>query len=130
MPTVAMALSARRAWLTPDYWLRPRAEETAAARRDVEMIASRPGPAFCEDLALCFWAGKPPEVDVFDLQQRVRWDGATRAALLRLVDGRYYAVVQLREAGPLFGPAFLDTLNRRYMIVASRPASVVLAPRP
>jgi hypothetical protein len=129
-PMVAMALSSRRAWLTPDYWLKPRAEETAAAGRDVELIASRPGPSFCEDLALCYWAGKPPEVDVFNLQQRVRWDEATRAALLRFVDGRYYAVVQLRDVAPLFGPAFLATLNRRYMIIASRPASVVLAPRP
>ena len=50
--------------------------------------------------------------------------------LLRRVDGRYYASVQLRDVGPLFGPTFLDTLSRRYMIIASRPASVVLAPRP
>jgi hypothetical protein len=130
MPMVAMALGARRAWLTPDYWLEPRTEETAAAERDVALIASWPGPAFCEDLALCFWAGKPPEVDVFNLQQRVRHDASAREALLRLVDDRHYGVVQLNDVAPLFGPAFLDVLNRRYIIIASRPASVVLAPRP
>jgi hypothetical protein len=130
MPMAAMALGAKRAWLAPDYWLRPRVEETAAAARDVTVIAGRPGPAFCEDLALCFWAGKPPEVDVFNLQQRVRHDASAREALLRLVDDRHYGVVQLNEMAPLFGPAFLDALNRRYIIIASRPASVVLAPQP
>ena len=31
-----------------------------------------PGPALCEMLSLCYWAGKRAEVDVFNLGQAYR----------------------------------------------------------
>ncbi len=41
----------------------------AAAPRDIGFIADKPGPALCEDLALCYWAGKTASVDVFNMSE-------------------------------------------------------------
>lgn len=40
-----------------------------AADGDIAFLKAQKGPALCETLALCYWAGKPVEVDVFNLGQ-------------------------------------------------------------
>jgi hypothetical protein len=67
----------------------------AATRRDVEYLAAREGPALCEMLALCFWAGKPPAVDLFNAQQHFRAGSADEEALLQRIANGEFAVVQL-----------------------------------
>jgi hypothetical protein len=67
----------------------------AATREDVEYVAAREGPALCEMLALCFWAGKPPSVDLFNAQQYFRAGRADEELLLRRVARGEFAVVQL-----------------------------------
>jgi hypothetical protein len=71
------------------------AQLEAATREDVAYIAAREGPALCEMLALCFWAGKPPAVDLFNAQQYFRAGRADEEALLRRVADGEFAVVQL-----------------------------------
>jgi hypothetical protein len=66
-------------------------------REDVAYLAARPGPAVCEMLALCFWAGKPASVDLFNSQQLFRAEHADEEALLERVARREFAVVQLHS---------------------------------
>lgn len=73
------------------------AGEAAAARAWEDMrarIAAAPGPAACETLALCYWAGKDFELDVFLYGQHVT---RTRdaSALLRALDAHRFAAVEL-----------------------------------
>jgi hypothetical protein len=71
------------------------AQFEAATRRDVAYLAAREGPALCEMLALCFWAGKPPGVDLFNSQQYFRAGRVDEEALLRRIANGEFAVVQL-----------------------------------
>jgi len=41
----------------------------AEAPQDIAFIAEKTGPALCEDLALCYWAGKSASVDVFNMSE-------------------------------------------------------------
>lgn len=72
----------------------------AVTREDVAHLAARPGPAVCETLALCFWAGKPAGVDLFNGQQLFRNGRADPDALLARVERGELGVVQLVDASP------------------------------
>jgi hypothetical protein len=71
------------------------AQLEAATREDVAYLAARQGPALCEMLALCFWAGKPAGVDLFNSQQLFRAGRADEDALLARIARGEFAVVQL-----------------------------------
>jgi hypothetical protein len=82
--------------------LRTRLEENSrlekVTREDVAYLTSREGPALCEGLELCFWAGKPASVDLFNSQQ-LFWNSVVEeGALLERVAKREFAVVQLSSA--------------------------------
>ena len=44
---------------------------SATSKADIQYLAQLPGPAMCEDLALCYWAGKAFEVDFFFTGQKL-----------------------------------------------------------
>jgi hypothetical protein len=67
----------------------------AATREDVAYLAAREGPAVCETLALCFWAGKPAGVDLFNSQQLFRSGRADEDALFERVAEGAFGTVQL-----------------------------------
>jgi hypothetical protein len=73
------------AWLARDYWLHPLAEETASARADIAFLRSHEGPALCEMLSLCYWAGKREEGDVFNLGQAYAAHARSDADFVRLL---------------------------------------------
>jgi hypothetical protein len=105
-----------------------------ATREDVAYLASRPGPALCEMLALCFWAGKPAAVDLFNAQQYFRTGRADEEALLRRIANGEFAVVQLvflsqdrddeRVSGQL-----TRALQSRYVVDRISANGVFLRPR-
>jgi hypothetical protein len=113
-PAFALALNVSDHWLMTDKW--QHGKTAAAARDDVAIIASTQGRAFCEDLALCFWAGKPAEVDVFNTQQRILVGSLRGDDLVRLLDARYYAIVELSSPGRPLGAAFDAALARNYRL--------------
>jgi hypothetical protein len=72
----------------------------AFTREDVAHLAARPGPAVCETLALCFWAGKPPGVDLFNSQQLFRSGRADPDRFLERAARGELGVVQLTGITP------------------------------
>jgi len=72
----------------------------AVTREDVAYLAARPGPAVCETLALCFWAGKPPGVDLFNSQQLFRSGRADPERFLERAARGELGVVQLTGIAP------------------------------
>ncbi len=111
-----------------DGWAGPRGDPPFTAR-DVALIASRPGPALCEELALCFWAGKPAEVDVFNLQQRIIHGSPHANDIVNLLDARYFSIIQLDTPGRPLGQAFVAALSRDYMIVQENANRRLFVPR-
>jgi hypothetical protein len=73
----------------------------AFTREDIAYLAARPGPAACETLAVCFWAEKPPGVDLFNSQQLFRSGRADPERFLeRVARGELGVVVQLTGLDP------------------------------
>ena len=103
IPVVALALAllvdpllrGPHAWLGRGPSLLEIAKLEAATKRDVEYLSAVEGPVLCETLSLCFWAGKPEAVDLFNSRQAF-WAGrADEQQLVERIARREFAVVQL-----------------------------------
>jgi hypothetical protein len=115
LPIVTAATLARPEWRSAAYWVAPRKDASIDAGRDVRFLAERPGAVFCETLALCFWAGAPPEVDLFTWGYRVHLGISRPEDLEDLLAAHYFAVVQLEPPGRI-DSRFYDALARGYRL--------------
>src|SRR5581483_3229139 len=81
------------------------------APADIALIAGSPGPALCEQLSLCYWAGKPAGVDVFNMSEQFRTGVRRPDGLAALVRSRQFAVIQLDSLEPFpLGPKVRQAL--------------------
>jgi hypothetical protein len=87
-------------WRDPQSWSHPLREEAATAGKDITMMASRPGPALCEMQSFCYWAGKPPAVDVFNVGQQFDTGARSDAELVAQIDARRFGVIQFDPDSP------------------------------
>jgi hypothetical protein len=115
LPLVTAATLARPEWRTATYWVAPRKDAGIDAGQDVRFLAERPGAVFCETLSLCFWAGAPPEVDLFTWGNRVRRGSGRPEDLENLLAAHYFAAVQLEPRGRI-DSRFYDALARSYRL--------------
>jgi hypothetical protein len=129
VPAIAVALGARHEWRSAGYWLAPRAAEVASARQGIDFLARHDGPALCEDLALCFWARKPVEVDVFNTEQSIRRGRVDAADLIRLVQDRYFGAVQIEMSPRDLGGGASAVLRQYYRIDQQGVSGSYLLPR-
>jgi 4-amino-4-deoxy-L-arabinose transferase-like glycosyltransferase len=117
-------------WRTSDYWLHPLAEERGTAAGETALIRAANGPALCEMLSLCFWAGKPAEADVFNLEQSYLIGARSDAGLVRAIATKHFALIQLEQLTPFpLTPAVHRALLQNYRIVRTDDDRVFLAPR-
>ena len=116
VPVAMTAMGAQIHWGSPRYWLDPRWFEAETAASEIAFIRSQPGPVLCEQLSLCFWAGKPVEADFFGLHQRVRRDPSRADELARQVEARRFAVAQLDIPTQYLGPRFEEAMRQNYRI--------------
>ncbi|MBT9315264.1 hypothetical protein [Leptothoe spongobia] len=77
-----------------DEWKIFEAEKVSAAKV-VDAISKTNGPVMCEMLALCYWADKPFEVDLFNTGQKMKTGAMAQATLIKLIERQYFAVIQL-----------------------------------
>ena len=105
-------------WRTGDFWLRPMAEDRTDANAEIALIKASPGPAICEMLSLCYWAGKPAVFDVFNMEQAYATGARSDAALVRDIQAKRYGMVQLEELDPFpLTPGAHRALTSSYRIV-------------
>ena len=128
LPLVAATLAIRRASIDPSSSRASRLERASAFEEDIAWVAARDGAALCEDLALCFWAGKPAAVDVVNLRQHVTRGTRSIDDLVRLIDARFYAVIQIDARRSLLDPAARDALQRSYVPARRGAAGVLFVP--
>jgi hypothetical protein len=92
----------------------------------IRFIAAQHGPVACEDLALCYWAGKDFEVDFFISGQKLD-QGVIDADMFArgLRDHRFAALQVCGRGGPSFSrrlPADVDrVLGGSYRVARSGP---------
>ena len=90
-----------------------------ATLRDIDYLKRRPEPALCEDIALCYWAGKPFFYDAFNMRQLFILGRRDEDDILRLLRERRIGVVELSRPLPAreddrFSVRFSQTLSTYY----------------
>lgn len=85
------------------------------ASSDIAFLRSHDGPAMCEELSLCYWAGKPAGVDVFNLGQRYVTGAESDEALVRAIGEGRFAAVQMDSLDDLT-PRVKAALQHAYRV--------------
>ena len=87
--------------------------ETAA---DIAYLAQHPGPALCENLALCYWAGKSFEVDVFNTGKKLQTGVLDKKPFVDRLRNHYFAVIELRSGTDRVPKDILSEVTANYEI--------------
>jgi hypothetical protein len=117
-------------WRDSGFWLNPMAEERAAADTEIALIRSAKGPVLCETLALCYWAGRPAMVDVFNIGQAFRAGTLRDDDLVKAIDDKHYALIEFEQlAPPPLTPRIQNAVNQGYKIVLRGDDGIFFAPR-
>ena len=80
--------------------LYPMRSEARLAQRDIAFLQGRKGPALCEMLSFCYWAGKPASVDVFNVGEEFDTNARSDIALSSMIAARHFAVIQFDPDSP------------------------------
>lgn len=126
-PIAALALLAHLAltWSDNAFAYGPSLARQSA--RDIAFLRARPGPAICQQLSLCLWAGKAADIDVFNIGEAIRTGAQRPAPLLRALHARQ--TLQLDSLDDL-GPEADAVLTRDWRIDHSDDNGIFLTPRP
>lgn len=92
------------------FFNRSFAEESA---RDIAFVKSRPGPALCDQLSLCLWAGKGADLDVFNIGEQIKTGARDPAPLVAMIAGHRFGVLQLQDLDTL-GPQVRAAIAKNY----------------
>ncbi len=97
----------------------------------IARLAAAPGPVACETLALCYWAGKPFAVDLFNLTQSVLARGQN-PAFQQMLAQHAVAAFELVPRSPIHQSRdpLVNQIEASYTpAVAGPQGSVVMVPR-
>jgi hypothetical protein len=101
-----------------------------ATRYDTAVIARHKDPVLCESLALCYWAGRTPQVDTFGISQAFARGKRPSTDLTRLLDAHAFSMIQLQPRSIFFPPSPLwDAIVRSYYLEHEDKNGLFLIPR-
>jgi hypothetical protein len=117
-------------WMSATYWLHPVADERRDAAAEIALLRANPEPVLCEMLSLCYWAGKTAEVDVFNIDQRIRVDVRSERPLVHMIEAKHFALIELESLKPFpIAGGSEEALARNYKIVRRDDERVFFSPR-
>jgi hypothetical protein len=117
-------------WRSAEFWTNPLGDEAKTGRADIALLKDHPGSALCETLALCYWAGKRPEVDVFNLGEAFRMGARSDRELLNRINRRDFAIVEFEEPPPFgLGDNVDRAVERNYRVTRTSDDGIFLTPR-
>jgi hypothetical protein len=100
------------------------------APRDIDFLRAHPGPALCEDLTLCYWAGKDAAVDVFNISEAIKTGARGDADLARLLGTQYFGSIALSNMTPFaLGPHLRQIMLAHYRVTHADDNGVFLERR-
>ena len=82
---------------------------------DLAFLKARPGPALCDQLSLCLWAGKGAELDVFNVGEAIKTGARDPKPLTQLIAARHFATLQLNDLDAL-GPKVRAAIAAHYRV--------------
>jgi hypothetical protein len=71
---------------------------TQAARQVITLLQSTNGPVICEDLLLCYEAGKPMDYDPYYVNDQLLTGRLTETSILAMLTTHHYAAIQINAA--------------------------------
>ncbi len=117
-------------WRDPDFWAHPLFDEAALSRSDIVFLRQHSGRALCETLALCYWAGKAPEVDMFNAGEAIATGSVSDAPLIQRIQSRTYAVIEFDTLAPFaLGPRVHAAVLAAYRVDHANDDGVFLVPK-
>jgi hypothetical protein len=114
----------------------PQQEQDSSAA--VQFLKARPGPALCEQMVICFEAGKPEEYDAYEIDQFLRTGKVSESEVLKLLDSRHFTAIQLLMDSshpiapverPGFSQAFMTHLLNGYKPALQTSSSAIMVPK-
>jgi len=101
-----------------------------ATKYDTALLARHKDPVMCETLALCYWAGRTPQVDAFGVNQAFQRGMRHMSDLTRLLDARAFSMIQLQPRSVFAFPSPLwGALGRNYTLEHQDRNGLFLIPR-
>ena len=97
--------------------------------RDIAFLKERNGPALCDQLSLCLWAGKGAEVDVFNVGEAIKTRARDPKPLIAMIEARHFTTIQLIDRDGL-GPDVRRALEKNYRADHSDDNGAFLTPAP
>jgi hypothetical protein len=133
---VAVALLALEAglsffglWSSSPSAFKSFADRGAAAAAIADVRAAK-GPVLCEMMALCYWAGQPPQVDAFGLGQAFQRHTRDESDLTTRLDARSWALIELTPHSSFgFSPRIQAALTRNYRLTRTDSQGSFYLPR-
>jgi hypothetical protein len=68
---------------------------TKAAQQAIAVLKSTDGPAICEDLLLCYEAGKPIDYDPYYVKDQILIGRVQESRILAMLTAHHYAAIQI-----------------------------------
>jgi len=100
-------------------------------REAIAFLASRPGPVACERPALCYWSGKPYDVDMFNYGQKLRLSGDPAQLKQRIIHREFSAIAINRDSRYKAGDgrlpnSFYKLINANYRVERVLPDDIYI----
>jgi hypothetical protein len=101
---------------------------------EVSFLAAQPGPAICESLILCYYAGKPYTLDPFNSARLVRLGKLDSNEIVNQIAEKKYAAIQTQvpvtqRPNDRFPDDVLEAIDRDYVETLKAPNCVIYVPR-
>jgi hypothetical protein len=111
-------------------WITAERVRAATTLETVRLLAEQPGPAICENPALCYWANKPLELDPFNFAAGVAAGTKGEGAVLRRIASGYYAALEFPPPDPAsagyLGPRLAAAAAEHYRVLSKRPDGTIV----
>ena len=126
VPPLDNRASAQVNW-NPALALQGISEKQARFDEEVAFLRGQPGPALCESLLRCYYAGKPYRYDPFNATRLIRLHKLDASELVAALRQQQYGAVQLDKPGygDTFDPAMIAAIQDYYQPVLENQDVVI-----
>jgi hypothetical protein len=103
--------------------------------QDVALLRDRPGPALCESLLRCYFAGKSYDYDPFNATRFIRLGKLDASTILEEIHRKEYGAVQLdsraqdEKGSERFEPSILAAIQSNYVPALEQEDTVIYVPK-
>lgn len=116
LPLILIAANSED-WTAASFSFSAAKAQSQQSKADIAFLAAQKKPVLCQMLSLCYWAGKPAGVDMFNVGQSIATGARSDRELVRQVADKRFAVIQLDpDADQPLGPKVAAAMDAAYRL--------------